>query len=167
MKKIFIPFVAVAMVFLAACNANKTPLENSNSNISTKAQGAANEDPAPLGPVTSIEYPSAVYDFGNIDEGEKVTHEFEFKNTGNEPLVIANCKASCGCTVPDWPRDPIPTGGTGKIKVQFDSSGKGGPDGNPVDKRITVTANTNPVQTFLTIKGKVKSKGGAASAGSH
>jgi len=57
-------------------------------------------------------------------EGEKVVHVYKFKNSGKEPLVISNAKGSCGCTVPEWPREPIPVGGSGEIRVQFDSKVK-------------------------------------------
>ncbi|MFN8330166.1 MAG: DUF1573 domain-containing protein [Saprospiraceae bacterium] len=65
-------------------------------------------------------------------------------------MVISDAKGSCGCTVPDWPREPVPPGGSGVINVQFDSKGKGSDDGQKQSKRVTVTANTNPAQTYLT-----------------
>ena len=109
----------------------------------------------PAGPLTSIEFEEASFDFGEIMEGEKVVHVFKFKNTGDEPLIISNAKGSCGCTVPDWPREPIAVGKTGEIKVQYDSKGKGQPQGRIETKRVTITANTDPANSFLTIKGKV------------
>ncbi len=108
----------------------------------------------PAGPSTTIQYVQPVYDFGHIDEGEIVTHVYKFKNTGGEPLVISNCKGSCGCTVPTWPKEPIPPGGEGEIKVEFNSKGKPGVQ----SKRVTVTANTMPTETFIEIKGEVKGK---------
>ncbi|MEM9545277.1 MAG: DUF1573 domain-containing protein, partial [Bacteroidota bacterium] len=95
------------------------------------------------------------YDFGEVPEGEKVVHTYKFKNTGKEPLVISNAKGSCGCTVPEWPREPIPVGGSGEIRVQFDSKGKGKVGGGSQSKKVTITANTDPANTFLTIKGIV------------
>ena len=108
----------------------------------------------PAGPATTIQYDQPVFDFGNINEGEIVKHAYKFKNTGSEPLVISNCKGSCGCTVPTWPKEPIPPGGEGEIKVEFNSKGKPGPQ----SKRVTVTANTTPTETFIEIKGEVKGK---------
>ncbi len=110
--------------------------------------------PVAAGPATSIQYDQPVFDFGVIDEGEIVKHSYKFKNTGNEPLVISNCKGSCGCTVPTWPKEPIPPGGSGEIAVEFNSKGKPGPQ----SKRVTVTANTTPTETFIEIKGEVKGK---------
>jgi hypothetical protein len=113
-----------------------------------------NVAPVPAGPATSIQYAQPVFDFGTIDEGEIVKHSYKFKNTGTEPLVISNCKGSCGCTVPTWPKEPIPPGGEGEIKVEFNSKGKPGPQ----SKRVTVTANTIPTETFIEIKGEVRGK---------
>ena len=91
-------------------------------------------------------------------DGDKVTHVFKFKNTGNEPLIISNAKGSCGCTVPEWPKDAIAPGKSGEIKVVFDSKGKGAVGGKEDSKRVTITANTDPVETYLTIKGKIDKK---------
>ena len=100
------------------------------------------------------------FDYGVVDQGEKVNHTYKFTNTGNEPLIISNAKGSCGCTVPSWPKEPIPVGGSGEIQVQFDSKGKKGKQ----SKRVTITANTEPAQSFLTIKGEVKAPEGDAAA---
>lgn len=94
------------------------------------------------------------YDFGTVNEGDIVNHTFQFTNTGDAPLVISNATASCGCTVPSWPKAPIAPGETGKIEVKFDSSGKP----NQQTKNITITANTNPAVTTLKIKGMVTPK---------
>ncbi|MFN0176791.1 MAG: DUF1573 domain-containing protein [Saprospiraceae bacterium] len=115
----------------------------------------------PAGPATSIQYDQPVFDYGTINEGEIVKHAYKFKNTGSEPLVISNCKGSCGCTVPTWPKEPIPPGGEGEIKVEFNSKGKPGPQ----SKRVTVTANTTPTETFIEIKGEVKGKEHPAAKG--
>ena len=110
----------------------------------------------PSGPITKIEFEEEVFDFGEVMDGDKVKHEYKFKNTGTEPLIISNAKGSCGCTVPSWPREPIPAGEEGVIMVQFDSKNKGKVGGSPQSKRVTLTANTDPVNTYLTIKGTVK-----------
>ena len=112
----------------------------------------------PVGPLTAIEYAETEFNFGEIEEGEKVVHEFKFTNTGSEPLVISKAQGSCGCTVPNWPREPIPVGGEGTITVQYDSRGKGktrAEGGRAENKRVTITANTDPVNTYLNIKGVV------------
>jgi hypothetical protein len=91
--------------------------------------------------------------FGEIVSGEKVTHEFRFTNSGDADLVIANVRASCGCTVPEYSKEPVPPGGNGKITVTFDSSGKHGMQ----SKTITIIANTTPATRVLTISAEILS----------
>ena len=114
--------------------------------------------PVPTGPTTTLKFDQETYDWGKVMDGDKVTHVFKCKNTGNEPLIISNAKGSCGCTVPEWPKDAIAPGKSGEIKVVFDSKGKGAVGGKEDSKRVTITANTDPVETYLTIKGKIDKK---------
>ena len=109
------------------------------------------EPAAPTGPTTIMSFTETEFNFGKVKAGEKVEHEYTFKNTGKEPLVISNAKGSCGCTVPEWPKEPIAPGASAKIKVNFDSKGKSGPQ----TKQVTITANTDPVQSIIYIKGEV------------
>ena len=127
-------------------------LDPAAANASSDAKAAA----APTGPITSIQFDETTYDYGTVKDGDKVKHIYKFKNTGKTPLIISDAKGSCGCTVPDWPREPIAPGKTGEIKVEFDSKNKGTEEGSNQSKRVTITANTDPVQTYLTIKGIVK-----------
>ena len=101
--------------------------------------------------LTTIKFEKTEHDFGKINEGEVVHTVFKFTNTGKLPLLIASAQGSCGCTVPQWPRNYIKQGESGEISVQFDSHGKMG----QVEKTVTVTANTHPVQTVLTIKSTI------------
>jgi hypothetical protein len=101
------------------------------------------------GPVMTFEV--LEYNFGAIKQGESVTHEFKFKNTGREPLIINNAVGSCGCTVPDYPKEPIKPNGTGTIKVTFNSAGKMGQQ----DKTVTLTYDTDKT-IVLHIKGNVE-----------
>lgn len=126
---------------------------------------AAAATPVPTGPLTTIKFEQDTYDWGKVMDGDKVTHVFKFKNTGNEPLIISNAKGSCGCTVPEYPKEAIAPGKSGEIKVVFDSKGKGAVGGKDDSKRVTITANTDPVDTYLTIKGKVDKKEEAPAAG--
>jgi hypothetical protein len=91
------------------------------------------------------------YNYGTIKQGESVTHEFRFKNTGKEPLIINNAVGSCGCTVPDYPKEPIKPNGSGVIKVTFNSAGKMGAQ----DKTVTLTYDTDKT-VVLHIKGTVE-----------
>ena len=92
------------------------------------------------------------FDFGTITDGEKVSHTFAFTNDGDEPLILSNAKGSCGCTVPVWPREPIAPGESGEVTVEFNSKNKKGKR----NQKVTITANTNPPQSFLFLKGEVK-----------
>jgi hypothetical protein len=93
------------------------------------------------------------HNFGRLKEGEKREHDFEFTNTGKEDLIIEDCKGSCGCTVPEWPKDPIKPGQTAAIKVKFDSTKKE----KDQEKSVTITANTEPdLKTVIKIKAYVE-----------
>lgn len=93
------------------------------------------------------------YNFGTIKAGETVTYEFNFTNTGNEPLIISEAHGSCGCTVPDYPKEPINKSQKSKIKVTFNSSGKMGMQ----DKTVTINSNAAQSPMVLHIKGTVES----------
>lgn len=108
----------------------------------------------PEGPLPTMEFATTDHDFGTINEGDVVEYTYSFKNSGAAPLIIQGAQGSCGCTVPDWTKDPIPVGGTGFVKAQFNSSGKT----NIQNKTVTVTANTWPKQTVLRFKAMVTPK---------
>ena len=171
--RILAAFALIAGLAFTSCkndSAAKSEARESLATTQTTATPAATpaantpaEPAAPVGPLTSMSFDEDTYDFGEVMEGEKVVHVYKFQNTGKEPLVISNAKGSCGCTVPEWPREPIPVGGSGEIRVQFDSKGKGGVGGKTQSKRVTITANTDPANTYLNIKGKVNKPEGAES----
>lgn len=101
---------------------------------------------------TEISFEKMEYDFGTAKEGDQVRYTYKFKNTGDKTLILINVKGSCGCTVPeDWPTNPIEPGGTGEIKVVFDSQGRVG----NVRKNVRVEANTNPTMNILSLSGVV------------
>ena len=102
--------------------------------------------------ITTMEFEETTFDFGTIVSGEKVSFFAEFKNTGDKPLVIKAAKGSCGCTIPKWPKEPIMPGATSQMLIEFNSKGKHG----KTSKRVTITANTEPAQTFLTITGMIE-----------
>ena len=97
--------------------------------------------------VAKIEFKETTIDYGTIEKGADGIRVFEFTNTGDAPLIISNVKSSCGCTVPKKPDGPIAPGETAEIKVVFNSKGKK----NHQEKRVTITANTDPGQTILKI----------------
>jgi hypothetical protein len=104
--------------------------------------------------VAKMSFDKLEHDFGTINEGDVVQHVFKFKNSGKAPLVITNASGTCGCTVPEWPKEPIAPGKSGEIKVSFNSLGKSGKE----EKEVFVLANTIPNKTTLQIKSMVLSK---------
>ncbi|MEM7109671.1 MAG: DUF1573 domain-containing protein [Bacteroidota bacterium] len=105
----------------------------------------------PEGPLPTFEFEEMEYDFGTINEGDVVEHIFKFTNTGDAPLIIQSARGSCGCTVPEYPREPIGIGESGEMLVKFNSKGKP----NVQNKTVTITANTWPKTTTLRIKSMV------------
>ncbi len=94
----------------------------------------------------------ATFDFGQIKEADgKVTHTFEISNQGESPLVITRVIASCGCTTPEWTKEPIPAGKTGQISITFDPASRPG----PFTKTISVYSNGKTGSFILTIRGEV------------
>lgn len=98
-----------------------------------------------------INFVSKEFDFGTINEGEKVQYNFKFVNAGNGDLIIKSAEASCGCTVPKFSDKPVKPGEEGQISVEFNSEGKPG----AAAKNVTIRSNTNPEITILTVKGEV------------
>ena len=154
-----------ALTALSACNDDAANTVDSAATTTQSADSASDgatdkSDPArekatppaaPAGPTTTITFEENHWDFGTIDEGDVVTHNFVFTNTGSEPLILDRCKGSCGCTVPKCPKEPIAPGATGMIEVKFSSKGKK----NKQTKTVTINANTIPEQTRITIGAQV------------
>lgn len=109
------------------------------------ANAQANENAA------EITFENETIDYGNIEQGANGEREFVFTNTGKEPLIISNCKGSCGCTVPVWPKQPIAPGETASIKVKYDTKRIG-----QFAKTVTVTSNAKTPSKTLRIRGVVK-----------
>lgn len=114
---------------------------------------AVEETAKPLPPADGkypvLTFNETEHDFGKIKQGDKVEHVFKFKNTGEADLIITDAKASCGCTVPDFPKNtPIKPGTTSSIKVSFDSNRKRG----EIAKTVTISCNTANGTELITIK---------------
>jgi Protein of unknown function (DUF1573) len=106
-----------------------------------------------------IKFAKDTHDFGKIEQGKPVTHVFEFKNTGTDPVVINDAQASCGCTKPNWTREPIMPGKTGSVSATFNAAAAG-----QFTKTVTVTSNAEAGQTVLYLKGEVTAQAPAATA---
>ncbi len=100
----------------------------------------------------SFKFETEEFNFGTIKQGESVTYEFKFTNTGSEPLIISKAEGSCGCTVPIFPKEPILKNQTSAIKVTFNSTGKFGIQ----DKTVTITSNAVQNPMILHVKGTIE-----------
>ncbi len=134
----------------------KTPPAKKSSELNVEKPKRPNtpKSPPPLKEKKSgavLKFDQLEQDYGFITEGDKIVKEFTFTNSGTTPLIIENATAACGCTVPEFPLEPIPPGGKNTIKVTFDSKGKVGVQ----NKEITIFANTSPKQTKVMLKGIV------------
>lgn len=143
-------FIMIAL--LASCSTEETEVRETQSepqqqrrepvNLSTQVISnpkTANKNRA-VDQWPEMRFEKYDHNFGEIREGEKVEKRFKFTNTGNAELVIFSAKGTCGCTVPDYPRNPIAPGETGEILVTYDSSNRTGLQ----EKTVNITANTNP-----------------------
>lgn len=99
---------------------------------------SAQETAAPATPTSmaEIKFEKEVHDYGTVKQGANGVCEFKFKNTGKEPLIISSARGSCGCTVPEWPKEPIKPGESATIKVSYDTKRIG-----PINKSVTITSN--------------------------
>ncbi|RFC55338.1 DUF1573 domain-containing protein [Brumimicrobium aurantiacum] len=102
-----------------------------------------------------MEVTPSVYDFGSIPKETPVSTVFKIKNTGDKPLIINDAKASCGCTVPRKPEEPILPGEVGELEVTYKSNP--GQAGAPMNKSVTISGNIPGAQKIVTIKGQVQS----------
>lgn len=107
--------------------------------------------PAPNPNAPEIVFEELVHDFGVLDKGADCSFDFHFKNTGKEPLILTNCQASCGCTTPVCPKEPIAPGASSSIRVKYDSNRVG-----VFNKSITISSNAKNSPLVLTIKGKIE-----------
>jgi hypothetical protein len=148
MKKTLLYISVISMNwFLIACNS--TPTNEVSTDLIESPASADNPNATEAS--ASIEFESMEHNFGDIVEGQSVEHTYVFKNSSKVDLLINNCEAACGCTVPSWPRQPIKPGEKGEIKVVFDSNGKSGMN----NKTVTVYGNIPDGKIVLNFKANV------------
>jgi hypothetical protein len=135
-KIIVITFILVGIVFLS-CNQDK---KESSDKRSIEAGGIA-----------EIKFDTTYYNFGDLIQGEKAVYTFKFKNTGTANLMIEDAYSTCGCTVPNYSKEPIAPGEIGRIEVLFDSSGKHGVQ----YKTVGLKLNTKRKEKSLNIRANV------------
>lgn len=104
--------------------------------------------------VAKITFDQPIYQFGSVTEGTLIKQSFTFTNTGKVPLLINDCRSTCGCTVPEWPKKAILPGETGSILVQFNTEGRK----YDQDRPVTIIANTYPKSTLIRLQGFVEPK---------
>lgn len=104
-----------------------------------------------------ISFEKEVHDYGVMEQNGNGQCEFVFTNTGTEPLLITNARGSCGCTVPEWPREPIAPGASSAIKVKYDTKRIG-----LINKSVTITSNGETSTKIIRIKGEIKAPAAGA-----
>lgn len=145
MKQLILLLVSLALV---SCNSSSDEKTITTDLVNSPLTANSNAEKV-LTP--NIEMLETSYNFGEIQQGESVTHDFILKNTGDADLIISAAKGSCGCTVPEWPKTPIAKGEEAAIKVTFNSAGRSGKQ----NKTVTLVTNAIPNTKVLTINGNV------------
>ncbi len=163
-------FLALALITVWSCgkNENKSEVQQNQANesvVSTPAgetsqlpaasvsenndqmvsSSSVAEQPNTDGKSAVLTFEKTSHDFGKIKAGEKVKHVFKFKNTGDAPLMITKVSPACGCTAPEWTKDPVPPGGSGSVTLEFDSQGRSGVQ----NKTASVESNTKGGQAII------------------
>lgn len=152
MKKSLFFFLSASLAWVA-CKNDTSGVQQvaSGPNADLVRNPVSASQPADTSQLARITYTETEFDFGEVNEGDVVEHKFKFTNTGKVPLTILKARSSCGCTIPEYPEEPIPPGGTGEINAKFNTEGKH----NEQKKIIHITANTYPSETSVMLKGFV------------
>lgn len=146
MKKYLILSLSALALTFTACGENTEKKEAPATAVEASSAKAVSNAPV-------MTFDKTIHDFGTIQEGERVETLFTFTNTGKSDLVIVDARGSCGCTVPEYPKNtPIAPGATGQIRVSFDSSNKP----NLQQKTVTISANTDSGRETIRIKAMVQ-----------
>lgn len=148
-KTLFISTLALTFAFTSCKNDASKKVNEENVEVAAERDATADKFPV-------MTFEEKTYDFGTVEQGTHVEHLFTFTNTGDADLIISNAKGSCGCTVPEYPKEPIAPGETGEMLVKFNGSGK-----NQRTISVTIDANTKTGKERLTIKAFVEPKEGS------
>ncbi len=164
MKKIILPITILSIAFATySCKKdtsnksqeidanNRSIAQNNIAETPIVAENQIKKNPEDY-PVISLE--ETDFSLGNMIQGDKVEHISKFKNTGKTNLIITDVRASCGCTVPEWPKQEIKPGESGEVKIVFNSTGKMGEQ----HKSITIMANTETGSQLIYFTANIKPK---------
>lgn len=157
-KKTFGLLAVTALVLSTSCKN-----ESASDKIDPANVEKAMAENAVTGKMPKIKFNETEHDFGTIKEGDKAETTFTITNEGESDLIIINAQGSCGCTVPEWPKEPIKPGASADMKVTFNSSGKPGQQ----QKTVTLTTNTQLSSEQVTIKANVTPKTGGTAPAAH
>lgn len=153
MKKSIFLVALIAAFSFTSCKENAAEKVNEeNAEVTAESSENTTED---AGSYPVMTFDNAEHDFGTIAQGTNVEHLFTFTNTGEAPLIISDAKGSCGCTVPEFTKDPIAPGETGEMLVKFNGSGQ-----NQRTINVNISANTQKGTERVTIKAFVEPKAG-------
>lgn len=152
-KSIFIVALAAAFTF-TSCKENASDKVNAENAEMTSSESADNTTEN-TGVYPVMTFHQTEHDFGTIAQGTNVEHKFTFTNTGEAPLIISDAKGSCGCTVPEFTKDPVAPGEKGEMLVKFNGSGQ-----NQRTISVNVSTNTEKGTERVTIKAFVEPKAG-------
>jgi len=155
-------FAGIFMIVIGVANAQDKKMDPATATpASMSVTPSASVTPAAVNPSAGeFKFNEEEYNFGTIKQGESVTHEFTFVNSGKEPIIITSAQGSCGCTVPVYPKEPIAKGEKAIIKVTFNSAGKMGMQ----DKTVTIQSNAKTNPKVIHIKGNVEAPPAAPEA---
>lgn len=150
--------LCTSIIFLAACGGNEQKNESTeNKKLNTSLINnprTANAGEEITKGLATMDFADTSHSFGKMYEGESASYDFTFKNNGQSPLLISNAAGSCGCTVPDYPREPIAPGASAIINVKFNSAGKVGLQ----NKSVNIFTNSNKGTHTLNIDAEVIEK---------
>lgn len=152
MKRIFFTLSMASVLVMFSCKENaSSKIDASNVEVAAKRDAAAKSVPV-------MEFDKIEHDFGTIEQNAPQETVFTFTNTGDAPLIITDATSSCGCTIPEYPKNtPIAPGETGEMLVKFNGAGQ-----NQITKTISVTTNTGKGTETLRIKAFITPKGAGA-----
>ncbi len=153
MKKTMLLLAAIAMIAFASCKDEgkaSQQMEDKSTEVTQTSNEESQDNSADKFP--ELTFDDNNYDFGTVQNGEMLEHEFTFTNTGDVPLRVMEAKPSCGCTVPEWSRDPIQPGEKGSMLVKFDARGRSGKQ----HKNVRLTTNTKTGSEVLTFSATIE-----------